>query len=190
MNKQQLLDIHDIIKIHPFRNANDIEYMYDYANMLYDFFKNVYDYATNSDEIDNLSYNAIIEAFHDWSKSTRAMINQGLRFSEKRIDYVNQAIVFSEKALSEIHYFLDNGYFKTISHYISSGSSLAKHFKPQHLIREYRLTNKNKWVLYLLKEEIFYYMEYFNNLKNENDYYVNLYDWYKQLYDEYDENWL
>lgn len=186
---EKIYALHDLIKIHPFRQGNELQYMKDYAEQLCTFFNKVYEYIVNNTAEDSLEYLAVYNALHDWFQATNHLRNQSIRKDPSKKDYINHDIIFLEKVLGEIHFYLDNGYFKTISHYITKGSTLAKHIKPQHLIREYRVTKENRWEYYLPKNELLYYITYFEALVKTEDFYMYLLENYKELYNNFEINW-
>lgn len=181
----ELKEIHDAIKIHPFRISFDKKYLRSYGEAFKNLIDKLYQYTKEDNDINHKAVNI---AYHDWMSAVCAC---KIRYKsyDSHDDYMNHYLVFMDKALGEIHHFLDFGNFITISTYINKGSSLYRNgkLKDNELIREYRLTNKGEWLFYTAKEHIQKFIDIYS--KDDSDFYKSIVEYYKQLYDNYEENW-
>lgn len=113
---QNLLQLHQLVKEHPFRINNDKKYLSNYVDIYYKFYKEFekeYPYESNNKQRCGLSY-----MLHDTSKAISNVKNKG--------DYSQWEIQILETGLSALHLYMDYGicpnyyrvwYDRTLDHY-------------------------------------------------------------------------
>lgn len=190
MNKEkinELYELHDAVKMHPFRMSFDKKYLGSYGKIFNELCQKLYDYLKEDNDI---NYQAVYIAFHDWMSAVCAC-QYCSRDYDNHNEYMNHYLVYMDKVLGEIHYYLDNDKFFSISTYINKGSTLYKRglIKEKDLIIERRLSKNNKWINCMSKETLKYYADLLNNYECESDYYKIIAETFKNLYQNYENNW-
>lgn len=190
MNKEkinELYELHDAVKMHPFRISFDKKYLSSYGKIFNELCQKLYDYLKEDNDI---NYQAVYIAFHDWMSAVCAC-QYCSRDYDNHNEYMNHYLVYMDKVLGEIHYYLDNNKFFSISTYINKGSTLYKRglIKEKDLIIERRLSKNNKWINCMPKETLKYYADLLNNYECESDYYKIIAETFKNLYQNYENNW-
>lgn len=190
MNKDkidELYKIHDAVKIHPFRISFDKKYLSSYGKIFSELCHKLYEYLKEDNDI---NYQGAYIAFHDWMSAVCACQHCS-RDYDNHNEYMNHYLVYMDKVLGEIHYYLDNGKFFSVSTYISKGSTLYRRglIKEKDLIIERRLSKNNKWVNCMSKETLKYYADLLNNYDCESDYYKIIAETFENLYQNYENNW-
>lgn len=181
---KDLIEQHDLLKEHPFRLSNDEKYLSNYAKEFLSFYKNVYEYLKGNKNYSTVynsdkNFQAMSNMYHDFMKLAYTLQHHHNNIStEQKTDY----ILLLERVLMSIHFYLDNGYFK--SYYVWSVLEPNK-----NVVFEYKYSNRNKWSLYMPKEKLKTTLDYYLSKPHEDNIYTYIIEYYQDLYDNYEKDW-
>lgn len=182
-NLEDLIEQHNLLKEHPFRLGNDEKYLGNYAKEFQSFYKNVYEYLKNgktyTEAYNDKKFQAMSNMYHDFMKITSDLRH---RINDIPLEKKTNIILYLEMILGSIHFYLDNGYFK--SYYTFSVLEPNK-----YMVYEFKYSNRNKWSLYMPKDKLKKTLDYYLAKPHEDNIYTYIVEYYQDLYDNYEKDW-
>lgn len=183
-NLEDLIKQHNLLKEHPFRLGNDEKYLANYAKEFQSFYENVYEYLKGNKNYSKVynsdkNFQAISNMYHDFMKIAYKLQHHHKDIS---VEQKTGCILLLERVLMSIHFYLDNGYFK--SYYTFS---VLEHNK--YMVYEFKYSNRNKWSLYMPKDKLKKTLDYYLAKPHEDNIYTYIVEYYQDLYDNYEKDW-
>lgn len=90
--KNELLELHHLLKSHPFRENNDVKYLKSYMNLFYRFLKACWEGYNYKDLAKDPYRNALSNMYHDMSRTLSYLKNTNEYNDSVRIQYLEMCL--------------------------------------------------------------------------------------------------